>query len=669
MQVILEILLKHRRRVDFVIFVCREENDLYRVLKDSGYTYPIYSNIDDALEEAPTGSAVLILADDYPRASHRWNYDLLHAALSKALRLYIEYPASLPDLEIGEPRPTEWERVVVSSEFFAPALEKYTILALHGCWFLPVKVESPHLVAARVAGYYKAVYGLPAETFPILFELPGKDIMVATSKLSQFVTGRYGPTKAWKSVWMRLIRWLTRSKEAPTFGWTPVVDVQSSRDERLPETAEMDAFNRSVKWFRENIVYSIDWKKGAIEGFESPIDHEGRQMRRPVIRSDCIAETGMVFANDWVVNRNPSSRWLARQILDYVWSAPDFLQDDPESPAYGLINWFERGPIFYGDDNARVVLSTLAASRLLGEGRWYQHLLRCLLANLRTTGQLGFRRRRLEFPSSFSNGRSWEYYRDERVVDYAPHYQAYLWAAFLWAYALTGYDGFLEKTRNAIEMTMDAYPKWRWTNGLTQEMARMLLPLSFLVRIEDTSEHRRWINVIAEDLIAQMQPCGAIQEKLGPLEDGTYPPPSSNEEYGTRESSIIQENGDPACDLTYTVNFAFLGLHEAAAATGDKKLKRAEDRLAEFLCRVQVRSTVHPYLDGAWMRSFDYELWEYWGSSADLGWGAWSVESGWTNTWIASVFAMRQRGETLFDLTITDRIKLHLPKLLREMDM
>ena len=89
--------------------------------------------------------------------------------------------------------------------------------------------------------------------------------------------------------------------------------------------------------------------------------------------------------------------------------------------------------------------------------------------------------------------------------------------------------------------------------------------------------------------------------------------------------------------------------------------------MAEFLCRSQVRSQAHPYLDGAWMRSFDYDHWEYWGSSADAGWGAWSVEAGWTNTWIATVLAMRRYGGTLFDACVTDRLKAPFPGLLAEM--
>jgi hypothetical protein len=198
-------------------------------------------------------------------------------------------------------------------------------------------------------------------------------------------------------------------------------------------------------------------------------------------------------------------------------------------------------------------------------------------------------------------------------------------------------------------------------------MARMLIPLAFLVRIEDTTAHRGWLAHLSEALLAQMQPCGAIRELLGPLENGRYGPPQSNEAYGTAEAPLIQENGDPACDLLYTANYAFLGLHEAAAVSDTPALREAVDRLAQFLCRIQARSKAHPHLDGAWMRGFDYRRWEYWGSSADAGWGAWSVESGWTNTWIAAVLAMRQRDCSLFDLAIARPLSADLDDMVAQM--
>lgn len=127
---------------------------------------------------------------------------------------------------------------------------------------------------------------------------------------------------------------------------------------------------------------------------------------------------------------------------------------------------------------------------------------------------------------------------------------------------------------------------------------------------------------------------------------------------------MIQRNGDPACDLFYTCNFAFLGLHEAAAATGDPFYSDAENKLAEFLCRIQIESEAHPELAGGWFRAFDYRRWDYWASASDWGWGPWSIETGWTQSWICSVLAMRHMNTSLWDVTGLIELGTHLDTLL-----
>ena len=658
---------------DNLVFHCSTENDLYRALVESGHSPRRCESLAEALAAVPAGGALLSLADAYPRSTLEVSVEDLAQAADRGLRLYLEYPSTVGGQALGEPQPTQWERAVVASDFFGPELEANRILALHGCWYLTAEASSPHLVVARVAGYHRAVYGLPDDAVPVLWELPASPgqpeptVLVAATKLSQFVTARYGPTPAWRTIWQRILQWLQPEAECPSLHWTPAVELTADAGTALAADTEVRAFERSAHWFRDHVIYSIDWKKGAAEGFEAGIDHRGRQLKRAWVRGDCTGETAMLFAWDWAVRGDPSSHQRAGQLLDYVYSSPDFYHDDPADPAYGHTNWFERGGVFYGDDNARVLMPALTVARLVEDDRWDDRILRSVLANLRTTGSLGFRRPRINVEQFHEQG-GWSFFRDEEHIHYAPHYQAYLWATFLWAHALTGDEELLSLPRHAIAMTMEVYPDgWKWTNGIAQEIARMLLPLSFLVRVDDRPQHREWLQRMADELLALMQPCGAIREDLGDLTKGSYGPPKTNESYGTSEATLIQENGDPACDLLYTTNYAFIGLHEAAATTGDARLREAADRLAGFLCRIQVRSTAQPYLDGAWMRAFDYELWEYWGSSADLGWGAWSVETGWTNTWIASVLAMRQLGQTLFDTSLKERLSAKWPALRADM--
>jgi hypothetical protein len=292
--------------------------------------------------------------------------------------------------------------------------------------------------------------------------------------------------------------------------------------------------------------------------------------------------------------------------------------------------------------------------------------MKILLAQLRTTGVYGFRGNRIDLPDFAKNG--WQYYSKREIINMAPHFEAYLWACFLWAYDKTGYRPFFNKAKNAIKVTMENYPQgWKWTNGLAQEKARMILPLSWLVRIENTQQNKEWLLRIVNDLIKLQDECGAIREELGDLKMGKYPPPQSNEAYGTNEASLIGKNGDKVSDLLYTTNFAFLGLHEARYASDDQEIKIAADKLAEFLCRIQIYSKQHKQLHGGWFRAFDYGRYEPWGCNADLGWGAWSIESGWTQGWITSVLALREMKISIWDLTRGSTIDHYFGKLKKQM--
>merc|ERR1711871_1793771 len=63
-----------------------------------------------------------------------------------------------------------------------------------------------------------------------------------------------------------------------------------------------------------------------------------------------------------------------------------------------------------------------------------------------------------------------------------------------------------------------------------------------------------------------------------------------------------------------------------------------------------VTPEVHPELDGAWFRAFDFGKWDYWSSDNDWGYGPWVTDSGWTNGWIATGLAMRAANTTLWDI-------------------
>ena len=168
--------------------------------------------------------------------------------------------------------------------------------------------------------------------------------------------------------------------------------------------------------------------------------------------------------------------------------------------------------------------------------------------------------------------------------------------------------------------------------------------------MEDTAQTRLWLNTIVDELLADQDASGAIREELGRAGYGSYPAPSSNDRFGEGEAPVIQENGDPCVDLLYTSNFAFKGLVEAAAVTGDPKIQQMLDKLADFFVRIQVTSPTSE-LDGCWVRAFDYERWDYWGSDSDAGWGTLGDQTGWTHAEITSGLALRELDTSLWDLS------------------
>lgn len=681
-----------------VVFACSASNDLFKVVSGSGYKCARFDSADQAIAHAKTGSAVMVLADGYPDAPTKVDASVYESAASKGLRLYVEYPSAVPGLELGEPQSTQWERAVVAGDSLGDKLPKLHILQISGCRFTPVKAADPMLVIARVAGFDTAVFGIPETASPILFTLPGRDVFVATTNLSGFVSGRYAPAKDWGILWERILGMLDpESKIALKF--TPTVHPAYGKDEKLPADVERKAIAEAVEWYLDGRMLVNDKEKsevekgllagaesravpslprtegdgslGILEGYAAGIDHNGNQRQRIPLRADCNAEVAMALAVDAYLNDNGRSRRVASNLLRYTYVDSEMCGGDrgnPKHPAFGHIAW---GAIYhnwvvanYGDDNARAILGTIIAEACLNTGDYNADVLRALLANLRTTGKLGFREDRVD--NNTLEARGWKAFADAENVNYSPHFDSYLWACNLWAYRQTGYKPFLESTKTAIRMTMDVFPNgWRLND--TTERSRMILCLAWLVRVEDTPEHRGWLKTVADDLIARQQSCGAIAEMLGGTGGGHYHIPASNEEYGVMETPLLQKNGDPVSDQLYATGFALLGLHEAVAATGDAKLKTAEDKLADYLCRIQVKSKEVPYLNGTWFRAFDFNRWDYWASSADAGWGAWSAETGWGPAWITAMLGLRLKGTSVWDLTKGVDIAHHFSAVEKQM--
>jgi len=160
-----------------------ESNDLVGVLRDSGIPFVLHDSIRQAVEQADPGAGVLALADNYPAETIEVTRETMDLAGRKNLRVFLEYPGRVGSMEFASPFQDRLLRAVVSSGFFGTELPRSRILAVNGMHLVPFsECGEIHLRAARVAGFDRAVFGLPENSFPLLAEIPlevsGNDLSI-----------------------------------------------------------------------------------------------------------------------------------------------------------------------------------------------------------------------------------------------------------------------------------------------------------------------------------------------------------------------------------------------------------------------------------------------------------------------------------------------------------
>ena len=203
------------------------------------------------------------------------------------------------------------------------------------------------------------------------------------------------------------------------------------------------------------------------------------------------------------------------------------------------------------------------------------------------------------------------------------HYNAYYHAALLLAWLYGGSETYLATARSGIETIMGLYPDTRREQSETEELCRLLLPLSLLYQATGEQRHREMLYRVTDDLEARRHPFGGYCEW-----DTGYKASCSRESDG--ECSLLTENGDPVADLLYSVNWLPVGFATAWRVTGDRRFHDLWRGIAAFFLKTQVLSS-DPKTDGSWCRAFDMDLREPYGNPHDVGWAALCSESGWTD--------------------------------------
>ncbi|MFT2010946.1 hypothetical protein ACMA1I_19895 [Pontibacter sp. 13R65] len=659
------------------------DNDIVKQLLKNHVNFQLFQHPDEAIRMASKNDAVLLLAESYPAKRLLLAEKSFKEIRRKKLKVFLEYPATLPGVELSqETKLIKLERGVVTTSLIS-GLDSLELLGVNDHRFIPLQTsESPLIILGKVAGYDKADYGIQdIEAYPLLFRHQG--LLVSSTKLSDAITSRFGPASSWAKVWEFILQDLLPKRNIKLDSWSQDVSPAYTQKQALPENAFEQSILKGADWFynarlfihpswqgvfeertSKNGIEVVhppigtdypvgDGRLGILEGHASFIQADGSQPYRWWLRADCQAEVAFALSSSANMTGKAEYKETAQNLLHHLYKVSNLRsgeRNDAQSPSFGLIGWATTDPdAYYGDDNARALLATIGASANLNTDDWDAYLIEGILGNFRTAGKNGFRGP--WFRDAAMQKTDWQTLGSREIVNVHPHYESWLWACYLWLYDKTGYTPLLQKAKDAIAITMRKHPDWKWTNGIQQEYARMLLPLAWLVRVEDAAEHRQWLATVADKLLEDLHESGAIRERLGKEGLGRYGRIASNKEYGSKEAPLISEYGDPATDLLYTLNFASFSLNEAAAATDNPAYKAASNKIADFLVRVQVKSPAHKDLDGAWFRAFDYARWDYWASNADSGWGPWGTLTGWTQSWIINSLILTKDNQNFWDNT------------------
>jgi len=653
-----------------------QDNDLVSCLKKEKFKVVLFDKLETALDEIPSRSTLLVLNPQYPKTVRTLTEAEIKVFKNKRLSVYVEFASTAPSPDV---KMLELERVVVTQPM-GTMLRPMDILSINRSYYIREKAAQPSLVVAKVAGFDKAVYGLKdTENHPLLYK-DENGILRCTSQFSDFAKCRFMPEMKWKLVWETLLHELT-GREVTFRHWPVAVVPSYGETASLPHGGRKKAVQKGIDWyFNGHFLVNATWKDewvgryqgdgtmpvgpslpvdavdgdgslGVLEGHCSAIYADGRQAYRYWMRDDVQGESSMAFALAGQLLKNRKYKDISARLIDYSFDEfCDGPRNDPNSPTYGLLGWaITHKYVYYGDDNARSILGMWLGSKILGNHKWDERIARAIEANFRTTGRNGFRSDRLEDKDIQANGL--DFYQKREINNPHPHFESWLWACYLLYYQLTGKREYYDLAEKGIRITMNVYPDWKWSNGIQQERARMILPLAWLCRVSPTVEHREWLQTMVDELLRNQVACGAIIEQLGSdPSKGDFGKLMSNHAYGLNEAPLIFDNGDPVSDMLYTCNFAFFALNEAASATGDVRIKEATEKLADFLVRIQVKSSMVRNVDGAWFRAFNFRDWDFWASNADAGWGAQSTLTGWIQSWIVSTLALMEMKTNYWDI-------------------
>ncbi|GAB2692007.1 hypothetical protein ACFQWB_11310 [Paenibacillus thermoaerophilus] len=554
-------------------------------------------------------------------------------------RVFAEYTGSIGHVYFESPASTRYARLAVVSPDWLPDEPVGALiddqcgerLRPHAFTCAPVKPLLSYAVAHAHDRMAPADLHEDAasQERALWFEAEGR-LLVCAFRLANFVRARHAPHERVRKLIGFILNWLYGAEtDLKPFPRSYRVASETRGNEPVTEADIRRTADRALLWIRRSGILLRDGADGAREGLGTEIDYTGRQRVSRYLRVDCIGELAFPFWLHGVLAGDEESRRISENLAAYVFD--HYVNREP-GPLYGMMRWTDQAwGVCYQDDAARAILPQLFRCFYEGTDNRLRECEDVLQFLIRTTGTDGTRPFRTD--NNKLTAEELERLRSTPGNLPSAHYNAYYYAALCIAYRLTGRDEYRRTALAGLSTIMNAYPNTKREQSQTQELCRLILPLSWLYAVTGDELHLQWLYRVARDLQAFAHPCGAYLE----WDDGYAA--AMRHKAGAGESSLLCRNGDPVADLLYSNNWLAIGWMQAYFITGDSWFKERWTDTARFMAGAQIVSD-NPVIDGAWARAFDVERNEVFGSPADAGWGPWAIESGWTVAEITSGLLM-----------------------------
>ncbi|MFS0612455.1 hypothetical protein [Lederbergia ruris] len=612
-----------------IAVVTYHDSDLLELLKENSSELTLILPHDIANFDLDIFDSIAVLGggDDTPLLLEPKQRLALERQIKLGKKVFAEYISSIGNVYFSNPESTRYDRLVYcSSTSDIPNLKLGTLLDDQcGNRITPHSItcshEPPILQYTRVHAHdhidLDDSVNKNVSERALWFDDP-KNLLICSFRISCFRRARYAPWEDIKKVVEFILGWLLPSKEWIS-NWDPIYTTGNVQVNNFLEEKVIKCANKSIKWFEGAGILLEKGKMGALEGFGTEIYSNGSQRLSRILRADCIGEISLPYFFDYMLNGNKKSEEISDNLLDFVF---DHYICRDDGPLYGMMRWTnEAWGVCYQDDVARAIIPQLLRCLYQKTDKHLNDCVDSLMFLVKTTGSDGTRvfrtdninlssdkiRQLKENPGNFPSA----------------HYNGYYYSALLLAYKLTNKPEFKETAIKGLTTIMHVYPNTVREQSETQEYCRLIQPLSHLYWVTGESVHKKWLYQVVNDLGQFKHSSGGYLEW-----DSGYKASMRNE-IGKGESSLIAKNGDSVVDLLYSNNWLPLAFMQAYLITGDKLFKELWEDIARFFISSQIHSD-NANIDGAWARAYDVNKKEVFGSPADLGWGPWAIESGWT---------------------------------------